>query len=79
MGSMETPLNRLKKILDLLGPGLFLEVDTAAFHTYFGDGIGREAAELDAAKFAAESNCSFSSHGTMGRFSRAHPHGDNDK
>jgi hypothetical protein len=68
---METALDRLREILDRLGPGLFLEVDATAFHALFGDSIGRETAELEAAQFAAKCNCFFSSHGKMARFGRA--------
>ena len=51
---MEQPLDRLKKILDLLGPGLWLELDQAAFPTFFDGDLGKKPAEASAKKFA---NC----------------------
>ena len=69
---MEAPLNHLQKILDLLGPGLFLEIDKAALPKFFGGDIGREAAEIEARRFAERSECFFSSDGNTAKFGRAY-------
>lgn len=69
---MEPPLNHLQKILDLLGPGLFLEIDKSAFPRLFGGDIGTEAAEIEARRFAERSECFFSSDGSVAKFGRAY-------
>lgn len=70
---MEKPTEHLKRILELLGPNLFLEMDAAAFPRFFGGEIGRESAEIEAMKLADENDCSFRSDGKTARFGRAYP------
>ena len=70
---MDAPLDHLKKILDLLGPGIFLELDHAAFPRFFSGDIGRESAEVEASRFAKENKCFFSSDGHRAKFGRAYP------
>lgn len=69
---MERSLKRLEQILDLLGPGLFLQMDKAAFPQFFGGEIGRETAEVRADRFAREHHCSFASDGDVAIFGRAY-------
>ena len=64
--------DHLRKILDLLGPGLQLELDKAAFPTFFGGEIGVDSAEVEAARFADANDCCFVSDGKTAKFSRAY-------
>ena len=70
---MDSPLVRLQKILDLLGPGIFLEMDKAAFPIFFDGNIGLETAEIEAKRFAMSRGCCFFSNGEKVTFSRAYP------
>lgn len=69
---MEQPLDRLKKILDLLGPGLWLELDQAAFPTFFDGDLGNKSAEASAKKFSELHGCSVVINSKSARFSRAY-------
>lgn len=69
---MEQPLDRLKKILDLLGPGLWLELDQAAFSIFFGGELGNEIAEVPAQKLAELHGCAVALGPKSARFSRAY-------
>lgn len=72
VGNMEQTLEHLQKILDLLGPGLLLEMDKAAFSRSFGGDIGRDLAEIEAKRFAERLECCFFSDGETVRFGRAY-------
>ena len=69
---MEHPRDHIRNILDLLGPGLWLEMDKAAFPTFFGGDIGRESAKVEAARFAKDNRCCFISDGQTAKFGRAY-------
>lgn len=67
-----TPLDHLREILERLGPGLFLQLDRAAFPRFFDGDIGRESAEIEASQFAKANGCVFSSDGKVATFGRAY-------
>ena len=75
---MDPPLDRLQKLLDLLGPGLFLEMDKAAFSIFFDGNIGLKTAEIEAKRFAMSRGCCFFSNGDKVKFGRAYPKLDGD-
>lgn len=70
---MVAPLDHLREILERLGPGLSLQLDKAAFPRFFGGDIGRESAEVEAARFAKANGCTFVSDGEVTTFGRAYP------
>jgi len=58
----DLPLVRLQRLIDLLGPGLSLTVDRAAFRRLFGhaiDGPNGSAAIKTAKDFAKDCGCAF--------------------
>ena len=69
---MANSLNQLRKVVDLVGPGLWLELDKAAFPAVFGGEIGNESAEVEAARFAGANGCCFVSDGKTAKFGRAY-------
>ena len=69
---MEKPLDRLAQILDLLGPGLSLELNASIFPIFFDGDIGKESSEIEARRFAEKNNCCFVSDGKTAKFGRAY-------
>ena len=62
-------------MLDLLGPGISLELDQSAFPIFFAGDLGRESAEVEAERLAKEHHCTFMSTGISGHFRRAYAKG----
>ena len=71
-GNMEAPIDHLQKILDLLGPGLWLELDQDAFSRYFGGDLSRKTAEVEAQRLAKRNHCTIKISGTHVRIGRAY-------
>lgn len=69
---MENPIERLSKIVALIGPGLWLGVDRSAFSLFFNGELSQEVAEIEADRFAMRNGCTceIDEHGA--RFSRAY-------
>jgi hypothetical protein len=76
---MDAPLDRIEQILTLLGPGLFLQMDHAAFPAFFGGDIRRETAEVQAQHFAKSHGCKFFREGQVATFGMAYSESDNDE
>jgi hypothetical protein len=71
----------LKKVLDLLEPNVWLELDEVSFPRFFDGPLRRDSEALDAAKAFAKQGGAvaiFQANPRVVKFGRAYPRRDND-
>ena len=73
---MDASQERLERLLHLLGPGLWLHIDEAAFSSFFGGEIGNATAEQSAREFAEKRACIVVFEKRHAVFGRAYPQPD---